>query len=67
MIGRDQEIGEITRSITDDAVRGVALGGKAGVGKSRLARRGRGGGGVSAGTGRACPADPVGTAAASRG
>jgi hypothetical protein len=64
MIGRDQEIGEITRSITDDAVRGVALGGKAGVGKSRLARRGRGG--VSAGTGRACPADPVGTAA-SRG
>jgi predicted ATPase len=38
MIGRDQEIGEITRWIADDAVRGVALGGKAGVGKSRLAR-----------------------------
>jgi DNA-binding NarL/FixJ family response regulator len=38
MIGRDQEIGEITRAIADDAVRGVALAGKAGVGKSRLAR-----------------------------
>src|SRR5215831_15973363 len=38
MIGRDQEIGEIVRAISDDAVRGVALAGKAGVGKSRLAR-----------------------------
>jgi hypothetical protein len=38
MIGRVQEIGEITRAIADDAVRGVALAGKAGVGKSRLAR-----------------------------
>jgi DNA-binding CsgD family transcriptional regulator len=38
MIGRDHEIGEIVRSLTDDAVRGVALAGKAGVGKSRLAR-----------------------------
>jgi DNA-binding NarL/FixJ family response regulator len=38
MIGRDQEIGEIKRSIADDAVRGVALAGRAGVGKSRLAR-----------------------------
>ncbi|OBF45923.1 hypothetical protein A5787_00850 [Mycobacterium sp. 852002-50816_SCH5313054-b] len=38
MIGRDREIGEITRAIADDAVRGVALAGKAGVGKSRLAR-----------------------------
>src|SRR5262249_51351084 len=38
MIGRDQEIGEIMRSIADDAVRGVALAGKAGIGKSRLAR-----------------------------
>jgi DNA-binding CsgD family transcriptional regulator len=38
MIGRDQEIGDITRAIGNDAVRGVALAGKAGVGKSRLAR-----------------------------
>lgn len=38
MIGRGQEIGDITRSISDDAARGVALAGKAGVGKSRLAR-----------------------------
>jgi DNA-binding CsgD family transcriptional regulator len=38
MIGRDDEIDEITRSIADDAARGVALAGKAGVGKSRLAR-----------------------------
>ena len=38
MIGRDQEIGAILRSIADDAARGVALAGKAGVGKSRLAR-----------------------------
>lgn len=38
MIGRDQEIGEIARSIADGAIRGVALAGKAGIGKSRLAR-----------------------------
>lgn len=38
LIGRDQEIGDIKRSIADDAVRGVALAGKPGVGKSRLAR-----------------------------
>jgi DNA-binding NarL/FixJ family response regulator len=38
MIGRDHEIGEITQALADDAVRGVALSGKAGVGKSRLAR-----------------------------
>ncbi len=38
MIGRDQQVGEITRAIADGAVRGVALAGKAGVGKSRLAR-----------------------------
>lgn len=38
MIGRDREIGEIVHSLADDAVRGVALAGKAGVGKSRLAR-----------------------------
>jgi MoxR-like ATPase len=38
MIGRDHEIGEITCALADDAVRGVALAGKAGVGKSRLAR-----------------------------
>src|SRR5215475_1958141 len=38
MIGRDHEVSEIMRSVTDDAVRGVALAGKAGVGKTRLAR-----------------------------
>ncbi|OBI81444.1 hypothetical protein A9X00_09120 [Mycobacterium sp. 1245805.9] len=38
MIGRDHEIGEITRALADDSVRGIALAGKAGVGKSRLAR-----------------------------
>lgn len=38
MIGREQEIGAIMRSIADDVVGGVALAGKAGVGKSRLAR-----------------------------
>ncbi|MGB9226588.1 AAA family ATPase [Mycobacterium sp.] len=38
MVGRDQEISAIMRSIDDDAARGVALAGKAGVGKSRLAR-----------------------------
>ncbi|OBK52579.1 hypothetical protein A5655_21730 [Mycobacterium sp. 1081908.1] len=38
MIGRDHHVGEITRALADDAVRGVALAGKAGVGKSRLAR-----------------------------
>jgi DNA-binding NarL/FixJ family response regulator len=38
LIGRDNEIGELLRSIADDAVRGVALAGRAGVGKSRLAR-----------------------------
>lgn len=38
MIGRDHEIDELMRSIADDAARGVALAGKAGVGKSRLAR-----------------------------
>src|SRR5215475_7407844 len=38
MIGRDHEVSEITSSVTDDAVRGVALAGKAGVGKTRLAR-----------------------------
>lgn len=38
MIGRNHQIGEIARSIADDAARGVALAGKAGIGKSRLAR-----------------------------
>jgi len=38
MIGRDQDISAIMRSIAGDAARGVALAGKAGVGKSRLAR-----------------------------
>jgi MoxR-like ATPase len=38
VIGRDQEIGEMMRSIADNAARGVALAGKAGIGKSRVAR-----------------------------
>jgi hypothetical protein len=38
IIGRDQEISAIMRSIEGDTSRGVALAGKAGVGKSRLAR-----------------------------
>jgi DNA-binding NarL/FixJ family response regulator len=38
LIGRDEEIDAIMRSIADVAVRGVALAGRAGVGKSRLAR-----------------------------
>ncbi|MHA7651345.1 AAA family ATPase [Mycobacterium sp. ML4] len=38
LIGRDAEIGEILRAIADVTVRGVALAGKAGVGRSRLAR-----------------------------
>lgn len=38
MIGRDHQINEVMRSIADQAVRGVVLAGKAGVGKSRLAR-----------------------------
>ncbi|WP_156690444.1 helix-turn-helix transcriptional regulator [Mycobacterium sp. Marseille-P9652] len=38
LIGRDQEIREITRCITDDAELGVAIAGQPGVGKSRLAR-----------------------------
>lgn len=38
MIGRESEIGEVSVLIADEAVRGVALSGKPGVGKSRLAR-----------------------------
>lgn len=38
LVGRDDDVGEIVRSIVGDASRGVALAGKAGVGKSRLAR-----------------------------
>lgn len=38
LIGRDEEVGEVTRSIADSAVPGLALAGRAGVGKSRLAR-----------------------------
>jgi DNA-binding CsgD family transcriptional regulator len=38
MVGRDEEVGDLLRSIADDAVCGVALAGKAGIGKSRLAR-----------------------------
>jgi YVTN family beta-propeller protein len=38
LIGRDQEIAEVTGLIGNNAYRGVALAGKPGVGKSRLAR-----------------------------
>lgn len=38
MIGREQDISAVLRSIADDEARGVAVAGKAGVGKSRLAR-----------------------------
>jgi predicted ATPase len=38
LIGRDQEISEVTGLIGNNAYRGVALAGKPGVGKSRLAR-----------------------------
>ncbi|OBI92979.1 helix-turn-helix transcriptional regulator [Mycobacterium asiaticum] len=38
LIGRDQEISAVLRYIADDACCGVVLAGKAGVGKSRLAR-----------------------------
>ncbi|WP_366663758.1 ATP-binding protein [Mycobacterium asiaticum] len=38
MVGRDHEIGEITRLIADRGARGIVLAGRAGVGKSRLAR-----------------------------
>lgn len=38
MVGRYHEISDIMRSISDDATRGMALAGKAGIGKSRLAR-----------------------------
>jgi MoxR-like ATPase len=38
IVGRDQEISAIMRSIAGNTARGVVLAGKAGVGKSRLAR-----------------------------
>ena len=38
MVGRHHEISEIMRSISDGATRGMAVAGKAGIGKSRLAR-----------------------------
>ena len=38
LVGRDQEIDEVTGLIGNNAYRGVALAGKPGVGKSRLAR-----------------------------
>ncbi len=37
-MGREREISEVVRCVSDDAVRGLVLAGKAGVGKSRLAR-----------------------------
>ena len=38
MIGRDQQLGEVTRLLVTDGVRGVALAGAPGVGTSRMAR-----------------------------
>jgi DNA-binding NarL/FixJ family response regulator len=38
LVGRGQELDEVSGWIADDAVRGVALAGRPGVGKSRLAR-----------------------------